>query len=706
MRLQLSPKLRLASLWPAIAALSVVTAATVVLLPRALVAEAERELEQALRLLAVGVQPASPTDRPSADHQRLVQSIATGTDYRITLISTSGVVLADSERTLERVAEMENHRSRPEVAAALARGSGRATRASATTGKRTAYAALLQRAPEGGEWVLRIGRPVGALRAVRRHLVGILLLSAAVAIVAAVAVSRWLTRRLFQPLSGLVDTALRISEGEIDVAIAPPQERELAAFARALERIAREAERRLAAAAGERDRLRATVDGMSEGVLVVDARGVASLVNPAFRSLFDLPPDAPAGQVLDLAREPRLGDLIDGVLRAGEAGEIEIERPEPAPRSLALVAAPLARGEGAVVLARDLTAAERLHRVRKDFVANVSHELKTPLAAIRGYAETLVDGALDEPATARRFSERILEQSRRLEELLDDLLTLSRLEGTEPLRAFARVELRALVEEALELVTGRAAARPVTLALAPGEPLAVEGDREGLLRLLSNLLDNAVKYNRPGRPRDGADRPPRRRGDRRGRGYRHRNSAGASAARLRALLPRGRRARARRRGHRPRPRDRQARDAGAPGAARGRERARPRLDLPRPPAARPLSAAAAAAVASLSPARRRVARPRGLSFLANGRATRPRPGRPAAPSSGSNFFPRRTRCARTTSSPASRRSSCSSGRPWRRPRSWVSTTWRSRRTAGSTSSPTPRSTPTGRPPASSASRSA
>jgi two-component system phosphate regulon sensor histidine kinase PhoR len=147
---------------------------------------------------------------------------------------------------------------------------------------------------------------------------------------------------------------------------------------------------------------------------------------------------------------------------------------------------------------RDVTEAERLDRVRTDFVANVSHELKTPLAAIRGCAETLVDGALDERATALRFSERILEQCRRLEELLDDLLTLSRLESPEPLRAPERVDLAELAREAVELVAARAAAKPVTLELEPGAAPAVEGDWESLLRLLTNLLDNAIKYNRPG----------------------------------------------------------------------------------------------------------------------------------------------------------------------------------------------------------------
>jgi two-component system phosphate regulon sensor histidine kinase PhoR len=244
---------------------------------------------------------------------------------------------------------------------------------------------------------------------------------------------------------------------------------------------------------------------MAEGVLVVDRAGRPLLANAAFRALFDLPAAAPAAALLDLAREPRLGDLVTAALASGSTRGIELERvvssaaaAASVSRRLALVATPLSVGGGVVLVARDVTEAERLHQMRKEFVANVSHELKTPLAAIRGFAETLVDGALDEPATARRFSERILEQCRRLGDLLDDLLTLSRLEGTEALRKTERVDLREVAVEALELVRARAAAKPVTLELAPGAAVVDDGDADALLRLLSNLLDNAVKYNHPG----------------------------------------------------------------------------------------------------------------------------------------------------------------------------------------------------------------
>jgi two-component system phosphate regulon sensor histidine kinase PhoR len=156
-----------------------------------------------------------------------------------------------------------------------------------------------------------------------------------------------------------------------------------------------------------------------------------------------------------------------------------------------------------VVVARDTTELARLMEMRRDFVANVSHELKTPLSAIRGYAETLRDGALAEPATAARFTERILRQCRRLQALLDDLLTLSRLESLERTPPHEPVDLAAIVHRAVDLMSSAAGEKQVALSLAePGGPRPplppVLGDAEGLERLVVNLLDNAVKYNRPG----------------------------------------------------------------------------------------------------------------------------------------------------------------------------------------------------------------
>lgn len=499
MPIPFSPKLRLAPLWPAAAALVLAAGLAVLLLPPVLADAAAEDLQSTLRLLAPSLPlPPGGLGRPDPELHLQLHERARGTGLRVTLIALDGTVLADTDRTFEEVSRMDNHLARPEVAGALSRGEGHAVRHSDTTGLDTAYAAALLSDAGGPVAIARLGRPIATLAALERHLSSLFLASAAAAGLLVVVLSWWLTRRLFRPLAALIEAAHRMGEGQYATRVDVPESGELATLGRALERIAARARTQIAAVEAERDHLRATVASMTEGVLVTDRKGLPQLVNPAMGELFALPPDTPARRFLELARQPRLDDLVAGTLTHHAGGSTEIEILEPVARSLVLLATPLGGDEGVVVVARDVTEAERLSRMRKDFVANVSHELKTPLSAIRGYAETLVDGALDDRATALRFSERILDQCRRLGALLDDLLTLSRLEGTEPFRDIEPVELREIAAQAAELVAAAASERQVAVTLVPGEPVVVDGDADGLLRLAANLLDNAVKYNRPG----------------------------------------------------------------------------------------------------------------------------------------------------------------------------------------------------------------
>src|SRR5690606_33801998 len=279
----------------------------------------------------------------------------------------------------------------------------------------------------------------------------------------------------------------------VEVPAAP----ELATLGRALERIGEHARDQLAAVAAERDYLGTTVASMAEGVLVADSSGRTRLFNPALATLLGVPADTPPAGFLALARQPQLDDLIAATLASRQPTSVELELLQPDERSLLLLARPLGAGEGVVVVARDVSEIERLAKMRKEFVANVSHELRTPLAAIRGYAETLVDDSVDDQETRQHFSRRILAQCERLADLLEDLLILSRLEGAEPLRSIERVGLRQIAGEAIDLIAASAAGRGRTVTLQPGDELFVDGDSDGLLRLVSNLVHNALKYGRP-----------------------------------------------------------------------------------------------------------------------------------------------------------------------------------------------------------------
>jgi two-component system phosphate regulon sensor histidine kinase PhoR len=483
------------------------TAALAWLLPPLLRTAAANQLLDSLQLVHQALAPVLSS--PPRRLQARVSGLAGATSLRLTVIATDGLVLADSDRRWAEVGRMENHVGRPEVRDALATGAGTAVRRSATTGREYIYAARTFADPRGGRYVLRVGRPLEDLAPARRGLAQAVAAALAATLAALVVTSAWLDRRLLRPLAGLIAGAADLAGGRGARRLPLPRHEDHAELAGSFNRMSERAETRIATVAAERDHLRTILASMADGVLVVDRDGRAVLSNPAFRRQFGVTGELVGRRPWELARHPEVAAVIAESLERGEAqrDEVVLEGGETR-RTLALAGAALrpaaerGGGEpGAVLVARDTTALTRAVRMRSDFVANVSHELKTPLAAIRGYAETLGDGALDEPATARRFVERILEQSRRLGVLLDDLLTLSRLESPDAPVERRPVDLVRVVERSLETCAARARERQVELQGELPDPASLPplvGVPDDLERLLLNLLDNAVKYNRPG----------------------------------------------------------------------------------------------------------------------------------------------------------------------------------------------------------------
>lgn len=488
-------KLRLAPLWPALAAVLTATSLLWILLPGLFEQTAMVQLDGTLHILTPMVRERAGS--PGADLQAWVRRLASDSDLRITLIGRDGTVIADSSVPAYRLPELENHADRSEVRAALSRGAGSSVRESATTGESYVYAARSLTDARGRLLVLRLAEPLEELDALRGRLAAAMMLATGVAGIAILITALWINRRIYEPFYRLIAGARDLASGQAS-RVEVPDENELAALAHALNHLAATAEAQFAAVRNERDHLKAILSSMSEGVLVVGGDGRALLVNPAFRRLFDLVGEVAGRPVLEILRHPELTRVVGDTLKLGTSqnGEMELRTPER--RTLLLASAALAGGErGAVVVARDTTELTRAADMRRDFVANVSHELKTPLAAIRGYAETLHDGALEETATARRFLERILSQCRRLQALLDDLLTLSRLEGVEPPSERELVDLGDVVHRAAEVLSAAAREKQVRIEV-DGRPVPpIRGDADSLERLVLNLLDNAIKYNRP-----------------------------------------------------------------------------------------------------------------------------------------------------------------------------------------------------------------
>jgi two-component system phosphate regulon sensor histidine kinase PhoR len=492
----LPPKLRLAPLWPALAALLTALGLLWFLLPGLIEQSAAAQLLHTLRVLTLSL--SHHLGEPPEDLEARIRQLAVESGLRITLIARDGTVIADSSVPPSEIPRMENHAGRPEVRKALSLGEGTSVRLSETTGEDYVYAAGVVADPAGRTYVLRVADPLEQLPALRRHMAAATGLATLAAGLSILITALWINRRVFAPLYRLIRGAGDLASGRAS-RVEVPDESELAALALALNRLAATAEAQFAAVRNERDHLMAILSSMSEGVLVVDGDGRALLVNPAFRRLFDLAGEVAGRPVLEIIRHPDLARIVEDTLRLGEAQGGQIELRSPDRRTLLLASAALAGGErGAVLVARDTTELTRVADMRRDFVANVSHELKTPLAAIRGYAETLQDGALEEPVTARRFTDRILFQCRRLQALLDDLLTLSRLDGVALPPQREPIDLRDVVHRAVEVLSAAAREKQVRVEVEEEPVPFVPGDPDSLERLVLNLLDNAVKYNRPG----------------------------------------------------------------------------------------------------------------------------------------------------------------------------------------------------------------
>ncbi|MEM7482536.1 MAG: ATP-binding protein [Acidobacteriota bacterium] len=498
----LSHKLRLAPLWPALAAGLVAVLLMWMLLPKLVAETSANRMLTFVRTLAPEVEKRFPAGEVAL--QRWIQGLISESELRITVVQADGRVLADSSRAIEEVSMMDNHAGRPEVVAAWRDGWGWSVRKSDTTGRSYIYVALaVSAAGDRPAYALRVAEPSVRLEGMRPRLLSILALATTAALLVIAVLSWWLSRHLFRPLERLIAGAEELARGHYDHRLEPPPGHDLGRLAHSLNRLAERVKEQIAAVAAERDHLRAILSSTSEGVMVVDGDGHIVLTNPAFQEIFGTSDEVIGRAPLEVVRVPAVAETLDEALAEGKSRIRQVELPPPRSRTVTLAADLLDTEAGGLVLAaRDTTEAARLTLMRRDFVANVSHEIKTPLAAIRGYAETLRDGALEEPATAAHFLDRVLDQCHRLQALLDDLLVLSRLESVEVPFEMKPVLLASLVDRAVEVVSGLAEDRDIALAVhtfgSEHDSALFDGDAASLERVLVNLLGNAIKYNQPG----------------------------------------------------------------------------------------------------------------------------------------------------------------------------------------------------------------
>jgi two-component system phosphate regulon sensor histidine kinase PhoR len=465
------------------------------------------DLRARAHLLEGRVRPLLSPPRPDR-MDALCKRVGRDSGTRITVILPGGRVIGDSHAD---PAAMNNHARRPEIAAALAEGVGAETRRSVTLRRRLMYVAVRLDAEGRRLGVLRTAVSVERIDAKLEALqTGKIFFGLAVAGLAAGA-SLWVTRRISRPIEAMRRGAEAFASGNLALRLPAPDTEELARLSMAMNRMAGDLSDRIRMVEEQRNELGAILSSMREGVVGVDADERIININPAAARMFLRQPREMIGRaVQEVIRSPQLHRFIKASL-SGEAprdaditfyheGECVLNTHGTALRNAA------GRQIGILVVFHDVTRLRRLETMRREFAANVSHEIKTPLTAIKGFVETLRSGALEKPEEARRFLEIIDRHTERLAAIIGDLMKLSEIEqrGQLPVR---RARLRPALSNAVEVCRPAGAERGIRVSLDCDEEMEAEIHPAFLEQALVNLVENAIKHGPDGgRVRVAADR--------------------------------------------------------------------------------------------------------------------------------------------------------------------------------------------------------
>ena len=416
---------------------------------------------------------------------------------RVTLIAANGTVLADSEHD---PATMENHASRPEVRDALTRGRGSSIRHSATLGLDMLYVAVAERRAGVATRVVRVALPLRAVAAAERRIWVRLAIAAVAAAVLSLLISLAFSKRSLAAIRRLSQAASRLAAGDLDARVSSRGTDEIASLAAAFNDMANEIRLMVRELREEKQKVETIFARMGEAIVVTDPAGRINLCNPAFERVFGVPCEQAHGlTVADATKSNPLDQAFRAALE-GAQQTAEVRVLFPAQRILEATVTGITDGQtlGAVGILHDVTQLRRLEAVRREFVVNASHELQTPITAIRAMTETLLAGGRDDPALTERFLQDLERQANRLGALVRDLLDLASVEAGVHSHGSGMVAASEVASSVAEQLRSLAEQRQVAVELDVPADVTVSCDWASLSRILSNLLDNAIKYTEAG----------------------------------------------------------------------------------------------------------------------------------------------------------------------------------------------------------------
>ncbi len=431
----------------------------------------------------------------------LSKELGASSSTRITIILPNGKVIADSH---ENPANMENHGDRPEFKDAFEREIGKSLRFSNTLGQSMMYLVLPLKGQGKTLAVVRTSVPVVAINEKLSDLNNKIILSAIIVAICAAVITLIVSRKISQPIQQMKETAQRFALGELELRVPLPKQAELTELAQALNEMAQQLQDRIHTITQQRNELKAILSSMVEGVVAVDSNGYIVNINEAAANFLSTDTAKAQGcSIEEVIRNTEFQEFIYGILNEEHPGQTDIVLSGREDRIVRLDGATLTDSKGnksgAVIVISDLTRMRRLEDVRRDFVANVSHELRTPITSIKGFVETLMGGDIKMPQEAERFLQIIAKHSDRLNAIVEDLLSLSRLEeGSEKRKiTFEKTSIKNVLSSVIEMSMIKAEVKVITIELDCGESIEVKINTHLLEQAILNLVDNAIKYSEP-----------------------------------------------------------------------------------------------------------------------------------------------------------------------------------------------------------------
>lgn len=432
--------------------------------------------------------------------ETLVKTLSPRIKCRLTIVNSEGKVLAESEKSDQEISHMESHRDRPEVAKALNGEVGIDTRYSSTIKIDVMYVALPLKDKSEIIGALRLALPLDSVQRALFEIRKTVFVGLFFALVLAFILGSVVAGRTVKSINRIIQVSRKFSEGDFSRRIMHGSKDEIDELAATLNKMAQDIEDKIKEIRKQNQELSAVLNSMIEGVIVVDKAGYVISINPTVEKIFGvMKGDVEGKYFLEAIRNNDISEVINDVLRKGESASGEINLVWPVRKIFQINATPIFDNRkvgGCLAVIHDITEIRRLETIRSDFVANVSHELKTPLTSIKGFVETLLESALDDKENNRNFLRIIQDHAERLNNLVNDLLSLSYLESKDITLNKQDFDLRHKAEEVILGFSSQLKKKKIEVKNELPAGLSVKADKERMGQVLTNLFDNAIKFNK------------------------------------------------------------------------------------------------------------------------------------------------------------------------------------------------------------------